>query len=264
MPYPPAAGTPRPVLETVAVQKLLNEELARRKAANPAYSLRSLARQLKVSPAALSLLLNGRRPASKNLAKQVSKSLGLDPQQEADLLALYELKKAKSTPRQSAELRLRADQFHLVADWHCFAILSLLETAGAKSKASWIAQRLGLTTAATEAALERMVRLGLLKVSSKGSYQLTNTSFTTSDEIASSAIKKNHTQMLELAKVSLERDPLELRDLLSITMAIDPAKIPEAKVLMRDFREKLSNFLSSGKKTEVYALALQLIPLSRK
>lgn len=255
---------PHPVLETIAIQKLLNEELARRKVANPAYSLRSLARQLKVSPAALSLLLNGRRSASKKLAQHLSRSLGLDPTQEAELLALYELKKPKAQPRNQEELRLRADQFNLVADWHCFAILSLLETEGAKPKAPWIAQRLGLTSAAAESALERMVRLGLLKVSVKGAYQLTNKNFTTSDEIASSAIRKNHIQVLELAKVSLERDPLELRDLLSITMAIDPEKIPQAKVLVRDFRETLSNFLSAGKKTEVYALALQLIPLSRK
>ena len=252
------------MLETIAVQKLLNEELARRKAANPAYSLRSLARQLKVSPAALSLLLNGRRSASKKLAQHLSRTLALDPRQEADLLALYDLKKQKKPARNQEELRIRADQFHLVADWHCFAILSLLETEGAKPKAPWIAQRLGLTTAAAESALERMVRLGLLKVNAKGAYQLTNQHFTTTDEIASSAIRKNHTQMLELAKVSLERDPLELRDLLSITMAIDPEKIPQAKALMRDFREKLSNFLTAGKKSEVYALSLQLIPLSRK
>ncbi|RZA03387.1 MAG: TIGR02147 family protein, partial [Proteobacteria bacterium] len=164
---------------------------------------------------------------------------------------------------QAKELRLQADQFHLIADWHCFAILSLLETAGAKSKPAWIAQRLGISAAAAEGAMERMARLGLLEEGKTG-YRLTGQSFTTSDEIASSAIKKNHSQLLELAKASLERDPLEMRDLLSTTLAIDPAKLPEAKALMGDFREKLSNFLRSGKKQEVYSLQLQLILLSRK
>lgn len=252
------------MLETIAVQKLINEELHRRKAANPAYSLRSLARQLKISPAALSLVLNGRRPASRKMAQHLASRLGLDPLAEASLLAHFDLKKPRASKTNAAQLRLRADEFNLVADWHCFAILSLLETEGARPKAAWVARRLGLTQAAADQALKRMARLGLLEAGPDGAYALTQRSFTTTDEIPSSAIRKNHAQMLELAKTSLDRDPLELRDFLSITMAIDPDKIPEAKVLLRDFREKLSNFLTAGKKKEVYALSLQLIPLSSR
>jgi len=257
------SGSHQPVLETIAVQKLLNEEFARRKAANPAYSLRALAKGLKLSPAGLSLLLNGRRPATKKMAQKLTQALSLDPEQAAQLLGLFELKKAKRPSSHAKTLRLKADEFHLVADWHCFAILSLLETEGAKSTPAWIGRRLGIPSATAANALARMARLGLLKETASGGYALTHQSFSTSDEIASAAIKKNHAQVLELAKASLEQDPLGLRDFLSITLAIDPAKIPEAKILMREFREKLGNYLESGAKKEVYALNLQLIPLSR-
>jgi uncharacterized protein (TIGR02147 family) len=251
------------VLETVALQKVLNEELLRCKAANPSYSLRSLARRLKISPAMLSLVLNGRRPASRKLAQKVSRSLNLDPTEENELLALFDFKTQKIR-RPAPELRLQADQFRLIADWHYFAILSLLEIPGHKAQATWIARRLGISSTLAADALDRLERLGLIQADKRSGYCLTGRTFTTSDEIASSAIKKNHAQMLELAKESLDHDPLDLRDFLSITMAIDPAKIPQAKLLLREFRERLSTFLESGKKAEVYALALQLIPLSKR
>lgn len=249
------------MIETIAVQKILNDELARRKSGNPAYSLRSFARSLGVSPAGLSLLLNGRRPASKKFAQGLATRLGLDPTQTSELLGLYDLKKAR--PRFEEKLRLQTDQFHLIADWHYFAILSLFETKGAKADPKWVAGRLGIPVAKAATSLERLERLGYIQRGRGFAVKLTNQAVTTSDEIASAAIRKNHAQTLDRAKVSLEQDPLELRDFLSITLAIDPAKIPQAKVLMREFREKLGQFLESGAKKEVYSLALQLIPLSK-
>ncbi len=46
-------------------------------------------------------------------------------------------------------------------------------------------------------------------------------------------------------------------------MAVDSEKIPEAKILIKEFRQKMSALLESGKKDEVYQLAVQLYPLSK-
>ena len=248
------------MIETQAVQQILNDEFNRAKHSNPSYSLRAFARRLKVSPATLSLLLNGRRPASKRFAVSLTKTLSLDPKQSAELLNLFRLKSSRSE-EQVDHLRLEADQFHVISDWYYFAILSLLETKETKSAPEWFARRLGIPVLAAKTALERLERLDLIKRDAK-KFRLTGRQLTTSDEIASSAIQKNHGQMLDQAKSSLQNDPLELRDFLSITMAIDPAKIPQAKALMREFRQKMCSYLESGEKVEVYALALQLIPLS--
>ena len=250
------------MIETIAVQKILNDELSRAKATNPSYSLRAFARRLGVSPTTLSLLLNGHRPASQKFARSVAKALSLDPKQTHELLSLYELKQTK-VESQAEDLRLKADQFHVISDWHHFAVLSLLETNKAKADPAWLAQRLNISVLSAKAALERLERLDLIELDSKNTFKLTGKQIQTTDDIASSAIKKNHAQILEQAKHSLANDPLELRDLLSVTMAVDPSKLPQAKVLMREFRQKLCSFMELGEKSEVYSLSLQLIPLSK-
>jgi hypothetical protein len=47
-------------------------------------------------------------------------------------------------------------------------------------------------------------------------------------------------------------------------MAVDPALLPEAKDMIKKFRRRLSRFLESGKKKEVYTIAIQLFPVSRQ
>ena len=57
---------------------------------------------------------------------------------------------------------------------------------------------------------------------------------------------------------------MELRDFTSMTMAIDPEKLTEAKKKIREFRRGLSEFLEAGKKEEVYRLNIQLVPVTKR
>ena len=60
---------------------------------------------------------------------------------------------------------------------------------------------------------------------------------------------------------SLENDPIHTRSMTSMTMAIDPKKIKQAKELIDEFEINLSEFLEHGKKKEVYQLCISLFPL---
>jgi nucleoid DNA-binding protein len=48
-----------------------------------------------------------------------------------------------------------------------------------------------------------------------------------------------------------------------MTMAIDEAKLPEAKALVEEFTNKMSILLESGKKTRVYEFGTYLYPLQK-
>ena len=63
---------------------------------------------------------------------------------------------------------------------------------------------------------------------------------------------------------SLEKDPIDVRDMSGITMAISTRKLPEARKLIMDFRRKLCAFLEDGHKDAVYRLNVQLFPLSQE
>ena len=67
---------------------------------------------------------------------------------------------------------------------------------------------------------------------------------------------------MDKAKEQIDHIDLELRDVTSMTMPIDKNKIKQAKEMIFDFRRKLTNYLESGEKDEVYSLNIQLIPLT--
>jgi len=92
--------------------------------------------------------------------------------------------------------------------------------------------------------LKRLVELGLLK-EVKGALRFTQLHITT-------ALKRRQKQILEKAISSLENDPIEIRSMTRMTIAIAPEKLPEAKKMILEFNREMSRFLESGNKKEVY------------
>lgn len=261
----------------VALQQVLSDTLTQARIRNPAYSLRSFARLLRISPAALSEILNGKRRVSKKLAVRLLDRVNPNPVELNKILRSFEAtpqsaestasteKRAQKAPgtKPASYQQLSMDHFNVVADWYHFAILSLAETEDFVGEAAWISQRLGLRKRVTETALKRLERLGLLIRDPAGHLQATGAQFSSPDEIASRALRRSHAQHLDLALHSLEAHEIKVRDFTGITMAIDPEKLPEAKNRIRAFRDELCSYLESGSKKEVYRMNIQLMPLSR-
>lgn len=139
----------------------------------------------------------------------------------------------------------------------------MAETTNFYGNAEYIANYFGLNIRTVRVALDRLVRLGLLKRDQKH-YISTRESYNSPDGEANSAIRKNHSQTLDLAKSSLENDQITERDFISMTMAINPKKIPIAKRLIREFRDELCHLLEADEKTEVYKMNIQLFSLKGK
>jgi uncharacterized protein (TIGR02147 family) len=249
------------------VQKLLLTHLEERKLKNPNYSLRAFARFIGLGPSTLSEVLSGKRRVSRDAAEKIVSRLGLDPKATHQVLSLF---RGRRQPRKKKTFKaivfspLDMDQYYLIADWYYFAILSLSETIGFSDDPNWIARRLQLTKKIVGSALNRLKKLGLLEADNQGLLRPSGRSFSTSDGTSSQAIRKNHHQTLDLAKQSLDVDPVDTRSFTAMTMAIDPELLPEAFERMTKFRDELCTFLESGTKKEVYKLSLQLFPLSKK
>jgi uncharacterized protein (TIGR02147 family) len=243
-------------------QSLLREKLVERQLKNPAYSLRAFARAVNLNPAALSMILNGKRRVSKSLADRVAENLMLEPQQRERLLALFDHENPETS--QDRVVELRADEFQLISQWHHFAILSLAETQDFQSDVAWIARRLGISKSTAQQAIDRLVRLEMLRQTSDGRIETTGLQYKTTSDVADVSLRKSHFTNLELARASLESDPLDQRDFSAMTMAVDPSLLPQAKSKIREFRRELSAFLESGSKKEIYKLCVQLFPLSKQ
>lgn len=249
------------------IQKVLNEELHRLRLRNPSYSLRAFARKLSMAPSALSEILQGKRAVSRKTAVSIANALMMSPAERDKLLKLFP-EHFKRAPRGAAltvkpSNQLMMDQYRTISEWFHFAILSLAETTNFQSDISWIAQRLRLSKVVASSAVNRLLRLKLLQ-QKNGAFSATGLSYATPDGIAEVSLRRAHATNLDLAKASLERDSLEERDFTSMTMAIDPRKIPEAKKRIREFQKELCAFLESGEQTEVYKVCTQFFPLTTK
>ena len=104
--------------------------------------------------------------------------------------------------------------------------------------------------------------MGLLRPGPRGELQPASRAFSTSDGVANIFLRKRHRQHLGLAGRSLDQDGVGARDFTAVTMAIDPARLPEAKAMIRKFRDRLCRKLENGHKKEVYIFCQQLFPLT--
>jgi uncharacterized protein (TIGR02147 family) len=248
----------------------LETEYLRRRKKNQAYSLRAFARLLDLPSGRVSQLLSRKRNFTPELGRKIALQLSFDPVTAQSFLASIEGTRQKKSiaPAAAASRELTAlpmDQFEAIADPIHFAILSLLETKSFSGLEKDIAQRLALDVVEARAASERLTRLGLTRLDPKGRLRLANSpGLATTHDVQSAAIRRYNRKVMQEAEASLEEVAVELRDITSITMAIDPARLPEAKEKLKALRRAMSDFLESGNRTEVYRLNVQLVPVTKR
>jgi uncharacterized protein (TIGR02147 family) len=263
----------RPYYEQ-CIRRAFEERVAR----NPRYSLRAFANSLNMGSSALCQILSGARYLSAKSGRRLARALLLDPQEEVRFLAsIGDTKLRKGLRRVSPELRklaeankasvlpvrdLPSEQFRVISDWYHYAILELTFAKGFRPDPKWIASSLGIGFAEAELALDRLFSLGLLARKADGSVVKVDDLVATADKSMSTvAHRKRQSQILEKSRASLEGDPLELRNHSSMTLALDPSRIPEAKRRIQAFARELTRFLESGENKRVYEMSISLFPL---
>ncbi len=242
----------------VTVKNVLLNELRLRRSRNTLYSMRAFARDLNLGVGSLSEVLSGKRELSKSNLLKVLQNIELPSELKNGLL-----KKETIKPATSEDVRhlLLDDQFRLISDWYYIAILNLAKLRMNKSDPKWISKRLNIELYQAIEALERLQRLGLLKIA-KQRLVRTAQPLTTSSDLPSTAIRKHHAQNLQLAEKSLHRDPLGLREFASVTMPVNLKNLPKLKDLLLKTRKKAADLLEDSHATEVYTLSFQLFPLT--
>jgi len=209
--------------------------------------------------------MSGKRRLTKALAEKIADRLMLVPAERSQFFAALDGKKrqgASSVSDRAFQL-VEADEFHVIADWYHFAILSLAETSGFTDDPAKIAGQLNISSVEARAALERLRRLGLL-VGDGDQVRPAQPAARTGSGIPSSAIRRFHVQHLKIAEQRLAEVSVAERDYTGITMAIDPRHLPAAKDLIKRFRRELAELVESDQRTDVYHLAIQLYPLTGK
>jgi uncharacterized protein (TIGR02147 family) len=260
-------------------REIIHQELAARTGRNPAYSLRAFAKGIGVSPGTLSQILNGKRVPSVRLTKKLIQTLGLNPKETlAFLHSVATAHRGRTLQRKSRFFHgfqmsvpepaddakeLSLELFQVISDWYHYAIMMLVETEDARLEPRWIAAQLGIGITEATLALNRLLKLGLLK-RVNGRLKADGAYLTTADKnLTTPALRKHQRQILEKALASLDNDPLEVRSSNSLTMAIDPDRLPKAKLMIEKFNRELCAYLEGGKRKRVYQLSVNLFPMQK-
>jgi uncharacterized protein (TIGR02147 family) len=257
-------------------RKFLSEELMKRRSRNPLYSLRSFARDLDMASSRLSDVLRGRYGVSEKAAEEIATRLQWTGARrisfleavKLDLLTKVLKKRSASTGGFQIDSPhfevLSLERFAAVSQWQHFAILELTYLQDFKSDAAWIAEKIGISVESAQIAVERLKRLGFLKVSKSGKLKA-ETDFTdTPTDIPSEAIRSYQRDLLLKAVDALESQKVEEREIRSMMLSFDSRRLSDAKKMIRDFQRRFdAKFGRSKKKDSVYFLGTQLIGMTK-
>lgn len=262
-------------------QERLREELTKRVAKNPRYSLRSFAAHLGMGPSALSLILSGKRSISTKLVERIFSVLEFSQSEQKRFLeSVIEDKKVRGLVRVSPHLKTKLkqtrvkagadishevglDEFRIISEWYHYAILELTSTPSFRPEVKWIAHALGLSEIEAKLAVERLLKLELLE-EKDGTLVKTNQKIDTKDKTKTSAFhRKRQKQILEKSIQSLESDPIETRNHSGITFCINPDRLGEAKAKVEKFMWEMAEYLMEGNRERVYELNVSLFPLQK-
>jgi len=239
----------------------LQRILDRRCRENPNYSLRSFARGLDMDASLLSKLISGKRKMTNKQIEKLGKKLNL---------TLREINSFKNTHIENATLeadryQLSLDEFDVISDWQHYAILEMMVLDEFQTDLSWIARHLKMSTKEAQKHIDRLKKIGILKIDKENSWHDLSQGKSThilDKNFTSYAHKQSQKNILKKAIESLDSTSIEKRDQSSMMVATSPERIAQAKDMITLFRRELTNFLEeSEEKSAIYQMSVSLFPL---
>lgn len=257
----------------------------REKARSPGFSHRSFARRAGLaSPNYLKLVIDGVRPVTEKNLSAFLRGLKLSGAQSEYFRILVSMKESRDDKEKVAllekllKMRLRhsgdplqldKDRWEILRSWHHWAIREMVLLRDFQADPAWIAAKLGrkITPAQARESLEVLERLEFLKADpGSGRWVQSDPMITTSDEISNLIVRHIQRQFVELGLVSLFHDPVTVREISGVTIALSDEQIPVFKKMLKDFRRELNRQFSTSSETEadhIYHLGIMFFPVTK-
>lgn len=255
---------------------ILQSELARRMKQNPRYSQGAFARDLDLTPSRLSEILHGKQGVSSQVATHIATCLRFTEEQRSYFLDLVESQHGRSRlQRDAARVRLVTqrkapfaerrgeDFFQAISDWYHVAMLELLRLPQQEPTSAGIAAALRLDVQGVEEALGRLERLGCVRETSPGHWELVDSYQRFVGSMHSESFQKFSRQILWKAIEAVEET--QAQGMHSYMIALPQEQVPHLIGKIKETCNQLAETLDGeqGRKDVVYCLAVQFFPLSK-
>jgi len=268
----------RPIFEYLDYRDLLKDALDDRKAANPAYSFRMMGEALGLHTSNVFRILSKESHLPARCQSRAVDYLGLTERSASYFLLLVGYARERSGKARQKLLEkamalrdvnrvdLGEKELAYFRDWWVAAVRGVLETVDGKANPADIARKLrpGVTETQVAAALELLLDLGLVKKGVSGTLLVGDPHLGVSrgpEKVQ--AVPQSQRQTLGLAADALERFPAEIRDVTTLTMAVDQIVFDQVRELLRDCRQQIQKHTDAAKKPDrVMQLVMAYFPLT--
>jgi plasmid maintenance system antidote protein VapI len=246
------------------IVRRLKEVLEEKTSKNPSFSLRSLARALKIPAATLSRILSEKRGMSLEMAQRIVQGLTPSLSEQRRLLKAYALepKKAPTLPTRYRYLEL--SELERLNHWGHGALLEVLRGEQGIRSIATLAQATGLTMPEAERCLKNLEALKLVQFSVKRGWHSKGVNMSAIRWENSEPWKTIHQGYAARALSYFDHFQAEDATYHGITFLAPAGRIAEAKQRIREFAEELADDLSEEGSEILYRLNVQLFPLGKK
>lgn len=234
-------------------RQLVDEEIKKRRKKNKYYSMRAMARDLDIGVSTLSSFLSGKRSLSVKNAEKICQKLGLSQQAKERFILNSQISQSNQSITEKAF-------FNIMSHWHFFAILNLAKNTDCHSDPAWLACRLAIEITSAQEARDILLRFGFVQIVDE---RLKPCKLLPSikSKIPLDTLRKHHQAILSQAGIALIKDPLKMRDMSSLVIAIDPQNIETAKKMLQKCRQQITEQLSSKGSGDYYILNYHLFSI---
>lgn len=241
--------------------ELLRHYYAEKKKLNSHYSLRSLARDLNLSPGPTSALIKGTRSwdFSTEWALTVLSRMKLAKEVENRMRVLMGVEDI--IPRSRLNESATRDLF---SKWYFCDVLTSFDLAPMnRDEIERVAKKIGITSEEASSAIEFLIEKDFLVRDAQGTIHRREEVVQTPDDISSESIVKFHSDQLELAQKALKKIRVQDREFQTLTFAGSSKNMEEMKKEIRLFAEKMAVLMSSTPDNdEVFRFSIQLFPVN--
>ncbi len=232
------------------------------------------------SASSLSMVLNGERLPSEEMIDKFAVDLKMSSREKRYFELLIELEKRKRKNQDISEVlgkikkscteknsfAIDLTRFSTISEWYYVAIKQLISTKDFVEDENWIYKRLRkkVTLGQIKIALKNLEELEIIKRDEKGKFNVIKPGLITSNDVPSSAIRKHHHGMMELAMQALLEQNIDQRQINSTSLKINKTDLPEAKKFIFDFIKEFASRFHIDDSSNIYQLNVQLFELSKE
>ena len=269
----------RPIFEYLDYRDLLKDALEDRKVTNPSYTYKMMADALGLHTSNIFRVVQKESHLPARCQSRAIEFLGLTDRNAAYFLLLVGYARERSgkarqeilekamAMRDVSRVELGEKELAYFRDWWVAAVRGVLEMVDGRANPAEIARRLQPEVTETQvgAALDLLRELGLVKRGTSGKLIVREPHLGVSrSKERVHAVRGYQSQALALASESLERFPPEVRDVTTLTMAVDRTVFHHVREMLRECRQQIQKGSEEAKSPDrVMQLVMAYYPLTR-